>query len=330
MTTRKHATIREIAKAAGVSTATVSRAFSKPEMLSPGTVEKVRQVAADLHYVPNRSARALSTGRQGAIAIIVSDIANPFFSPLIRGIERQCDSADVLVLLGDTDETAAKESTLLGKLLHQSDGVILAAPRSGDAELTAHARQTSMVLVNRDLDGVSQVLIDSAIGMRQAVAHLAELGHQHLVYAAGPADSWANGERRKAIMSAARRHKVKVTTLKALRPTHEAGIKLAPDVVASGATAVIAFDDILGQGIMAGIWAAGLSVPDDMSVIGCDDITAARSYPAMTAISADVIAAGERAAETLLEVIQEGRAQEPVIIPTRLVVRDSTGPARSR
>ena len=332
VTSRKYATIREIAVAAGVSTSTVSRAFSRPEMLSPETVARVQQVATDLAYVPNRSARALSTGLQGAIAIVVSDIANPFFPPLIRGIERCSDAADVLVLLGDTDETAAKEATLLAKLAHQADGVVLAAPRSDDGELTALSERFPLVLVNRELPGVPQVLIDSAAGMTEGVAHLADLGHTRLAYAPGPAGSWANDQRHQAIIRAAAERGIEVVVLDNERPTHEAGIALVPKLVESRATAVIAFDDVLGQGILAGLGAAGVAVPEQMSVIGCDDTVAARAFPAMTAIAGDNELAGEKAAETLLALVRDddsGDRPEPVVLPTRLVVRDSTGPANA-
>jgi len=326
---RKHATIREVAIAAGVSTSTVSRAFSRPEMLSPETVETVRRVADGLAYVPNRSARALSTGLHGTIAIIVSDIANPFFAPLIRGIERRCDATDVLVLLGDTDETVAKETTLLTKLAHQADGVVLAAPRSGDDALAALHQSTPLVLVNRELPGVPQVLIDTATGMTEAVAHLAEHGHSRVAYAPGPAGSWSNAQRQEAITRAAAERDMEVVVLANERPTHEAGIALVPKLVESRATAVIAFDDVLGQGILAGLGGAGVPVPEQMSVIGCDDTVASRAFPAMTAIAGDIELAGERAAETLLRLVggRSGTATpEPVVLPTHLVVRDSTGP----
>lgn len=328
MSSRKPATIREIARAAGVSTSTVSRAFSRPEMLSAATVDTVRRVADELAYVPNRSARALSTGLQGAIAIIVSDIANPFFAPLVRGIERQCDRQDVLVLLGDTDETVAKEATLLAKLARQADGVILAGPRSADDEIAALSAQVPLVLVNRELAGVPQVLIDTATGMREAVAHLAGLGHRRLAYAPGPAESWSNAQRQAAVESAAAETGIEVVVLDNERPTHEAGIALVPTILESRATAVIAFDDVLGQGILAGLGTGDVPVPDQISVIGCDDTVAARTFPAMTAIAADIELAGEQAAATLLALVRGGEeSPEPVVLPTHLVVRASTGPA---
>lgn len=333
MTSRKHATIREIAAAAGVSTSTVSRAFSRPDMLSPETVAEVQRIAAELAYVPNRSARALSTGLHGTIALVVSDIANPFFAPLIRGIEQRCDVADTLVLLGDADESAGKEITLIAKLAHQADGVIVAGPRSDDAGLRALAAHTPMVLVNRHLDGVAEVVVDTARGMRQAVDHLATHGHSLIAYAPGPADSWANTLRHTAIQEAANAIGIDVVVLDNERPTHEAGLALTSRIVESRATAVIAFDDVLGQGIIAGLGTAGIAVPDQISVIGCDDTVAARTFPAMSAIAADLEQAGSLAADTLFSVIASaglGPVPDPIEVPTTLVVRDSTGPVVDR
>ncbi len=327
MNSRKSATIREIAAAAGVSTSTVSRAFSRPHMLSPETVAEVQRIAAELAYVPNRSARALSTGLHGTIALVVSDIANPFFAPLIRGIEQRCDEADDLLLLGDADESAAKELTLVAKLAHQADGVIVAGPRAGDLELLAMAAHTPMVLVNRAIDGIAQVLVDTARGMRQAVDHLVTHGHTLIAYAPGPADSWSNSLRRAAVLEAALATGIDVVMLDNERPTHEAGLALTSRIVESRATAVIAFDDVLGQGILAGLGTAGIAVPDKISVIGCDDIVAARTFPALTAISADLESVGQQAADILFAVIR-GEHPDPIQVPTHLVMRDSTGPSR--
>lgn len=324
---QKSPTIREIAAAAGVSTSTVSRAFSRPSMLSAGTVALIRGIAAELAYVPNRSARALSTGLHGTIALVVSDIANPFFAPLIRGIEQRCDEADNLLLLGDADESADKELTLIAKLTNQADGVIVAGPRADDAELSALANHTPMLLVNRSIDDVCQVLIDTGRGMRQAVDHLVTHGHTLIAYAPGPADSWANTLRRGAVLEAALATGIDVVMLDNERPTHEAGLALTSRIVESRATAVIAFDDILGQGILAGLGTAGISVPEQISVIGCDDIVAARTFPALTAISADLESAGQQAADALFALIR-GEEPAPLHVPTHLVVRDSTGPSR--
>jgi len=191
----------------------------------------------------------------------------------------------------------------------------------------AMARHTPLVLVNRAIDGIPQVLVDTARGMRQAVDHLVTHGHTLIAYAPGPADSWSNSLRRAAILEAALATGTDVVMLDNERPTHEAGLALTSRIVESRATAVIAFDDVLGQGILAGLATAGIAVPDKISVIGCDDIVASRSFPSLTAISADLEAAGQQAADALFAAIR-GEHPEPIQIPTRLVVRDSTGPSQ--
>ncbi|MFD2032839.1 LacI family DNA-binding transcriptional regulator [Ancylobacter dichloromethanicus] len=123
-------TIRLVAQEAGVSQATVSRAFSQPELLTPATVEKVLGTALRLGYVPNQVARALSTGRTGNIALILPDVANPFFSALMRGAQAQAYKRGYATFLGDSDETAHLEDMLLGKLAAQVDGFVLASPAS--------------------------------------------------------------------------------------------------------------------------------------------------------------------------------------------------------
>ena len=119
-------TISQVAKASGVSRATVSRAFSRPEMLTEETVRRVKEVAGKLGYVPNQVARALSTGRHGNVALIVSDVANPFFPPLIRAAQLRADQAGLCVFLGNSDEDPVREELLVGRFFGQVEGLVLA------------------------------------------------------------------------------------------------------------------------------------------------------------------------------------------------------------
>ena len=127
--TRGSITIGDVAAKAGVSRATVSRAFTRPNLLTPAVVEQVRRIADELGYVPNRIARALSTGRFGTLALLVPDIANPFFPPLIRAAQARADALGYAVFLGDSDETPDREDRLLAKLAPQVDGFVVASPR---------------------------------------------------------------------------------------------------------------------------------------------------------------------------------------------------------
>jgi len=321
-------TIREVAEAAGVSRATVSRAFTRPDLLRPETVERVREVAARLGYTPNVVARALSTGRYATIALVVPDIANPFFPPLMRGAQQAADAAGYSVVLGDSDESPAREDVLLTKFAHQVEGVVLASTRMPSARVREHATRRPLVLVNRDIPGVPRVLIDSASGMAQAVEHLADLGHRRLAYVSGPASSWSNQQRRRAVRRVAAARGLEVATVQASRPTYAAGIECTSALLAARVTAVVAFDDAVAQGILAGLSAAGVAVPDDVSVVGCDDVVADTTTPPLTAVSAPTRMAGQLAVEVLLRILGDDDVADPRhVLDSELIVRATTGPA---
>ena len=158
------ATIADVATAAGVSRATVSRAFGRPGMLRQETVEHVLTVAGRLGYTPNRVAQALSTGRFANLAVVVPDIANPFFPPLIRAAQGRADRAGYAVFLGDADEDPDREDVLLRQLGTQVEGFVLASSRMADDLIQAHAERRPLVLINRDVPGIPRVLIDTTRG----------------------------------------------------------------------------------------------------------------------------------------------------------------------
>ncbi|WP_238334674.1 LacI family DNA-binding transcriptional regulator [Kribbella amoyensis] len=319
-------TINQVAEAAGVSKSTVSRAFSRPEMITAETVAHVMEVATRLGYVPNHTARALSTGRAGTVAIVVPDIANPFFPPLIRGAQAAADQAGFSLLLGDSDEDPTREDVLVGKLGPQTDGIVLASSRMTEEQILAHAERRPLVLINRDVPGLPRVLIDTATGIEAAVEHLAGLGHRHLVYVSGPASSWSNAQRRHAVRAAGRRLGVKVTAVAARRSTYDAGVQRTEAILASGASAAIAFDDLLAQGVLAGLAERGMRVPDEFSVIGCDDVLAATMYPPLTTVSAHGGDAGRAAVDLLLSSLDGARADVRRELDTSLVLRSTTAP----
>jgi len=293
------ATIGTVAQAAGVSRATVSRAFGQPHRLRPETVERVRAVASELGYTPNPVAQALSTGRSGNLALVVPDIANPFFPPMIRAVQGQAERAGYAVFLGDADEDPNREDVLLTRLARQVDGFVLASSRMSAARIREQAERRPLVLVNRDVAGIPRVLIDTAGGVARAVERLAELGHRRIAYLNGPARSWSNTQRLKAVRAAGARFDVAVVPLPARRPTFEAGRQAVPELLGSGARAVVAFDDLVGHGVLAGLGERGLSVPADFSVVGCDDVLAAQAYPPLTTVSARSAEAGTAAVELL-------------------------------
>ncbi|MCL2551086.1 MAG: LacI family transcriptional regulator [Actinomycetia bacterium] len=321
-------TIGDVAAAADVSRATVSRAFSRPELLRPETVDHVKAVAERLGYTANRAAQALSTGRFGNIAMVVPDVANPFFPPMVRTVQSRAEQADLAVFLGDADESAEREAKLAARFSPQVDGFILASPRLSAERIWELADKRPVVLVNRDVEGIPRVLIDSSGGMTEGVVHLKRLGHRRIAYLAGPRDSWSDQQRRSAITRAAAAAGMEVEVIEVGRPSYTAGRSAVSALVAAGATAAVAFDDVVSQGVLAGLELRDIAVPRDFSLMGCDDTLAALTTPAMTSVSAASAAAGTAAADLLVRMLETGRAEpERLTVATHLVVRATTGPA---
>jgi len=322
-------TIDVIARELGISRSTVSRAFTKPHLLRSETVERVLATAESLGYAPNKAARALSTGYHGVIALIVPDIANPFFPPLIRAAQVGADRQDFCVLLGDSAENPDQETRLITRFTPQVDGFVLVSSRLPDAVLATHASRRPMVLINRDTPRVPRVLVDSHTGVAQAVAHLAELGHERLAYVGGPTSSWSDQQRRRGIATARAEHGMTALTMLQAKPaTYAGGVAAVEAILASGATAVLAFDDVVAHGVLAGLAERRVRVPEDISVVGCDDVFAATTYPPLTTISLSCADAGEVAVSVLLDLVG-GRKLGDVrySLDSRLVVRATTGPA---
>lgn len=326
---RTRPTINQVAEAAGVTKSSVSRAYTRPEMLSEETVRKIFAAAERLGYVPNHTARALSTGRHGNIALIVPDVANPFFPPLIRAAQSEADRSDYCVFLGNSDEKPKQEDKLIGRFGGQVEGFLLVSSRLSDEQIVDHAARRPVVLINRDVEGIPRVLIDSATGVTEAVEHLASLGHKKLVYVGGPHGSWSNKQRRAAVRRSARALGLEVVVIANEFAAFEAGRRVTPSVLSSGATAAIAFDDLTAQGMLAELLDRGVSVPTEFSVVGCDDVLGATTYPSLTTVSNRSVEAG-KAALTLLIDILENQAIRDVryVLNTNLVVRNTTGKAR--
>ncbi|MCB8823332.1 LacI family DNA-binding transcriptional regulator [Microvirga rosea] len=318
-------TISQVAQAAGVSRATVSRTFSRPDLLKPETIKRVHEVAEKIGYVPNQVARALSTGRAGNIALVVPDIANPFFPPLIRAAQARADHAGYAVFLGDSDEQPEREDMLLTKMAAQVEGFILASPRLDEERVRAHAARRPLVLINRDIEGLPRILMDVSVGIAAAIEHLASLNHRHIAYVSGPPASWANQQRQQAAVRTAEKLGIHLTTVPAYHPNHEAGRKAAGELAQLPVTATIAFDDLVAQGIMAGLADLGWRIPQEMSIVGFDDVLAATTYPPLTTVAAHSADAGTQAVKLLTEVLSRGQIRdECIIIPTELIVRATT------
>lgn len=320
-------TIRDVARASGVHVSTVSRAFSAPHLVNPETRTRVLAVAEDLGYRPNRAARALTTGRTHNLGLIVADISNPFFPPLIKAAQAQARMRDYHVFVADTDEDPKVEEELIHTLTKQVDGVLLCSPRLTNRTIERLHEEVPFVLVNRRVKGMATVLMDVARGARLAVEHLTGLGHRRIALVTGPTGSWTSKEMQEAV---AAMPDVDVAFLGPNQPTELGGRSVAADVVASGATGVLAYNDLVAIGLIEALAERGLNVPGDISVIGVDDIVAGRlGRPKLTTIAMPTAAAGRIAVDMLLQSVDSQAATGVTMLETTLIVRESTGEAHS-
>ncbi|WP_084129070.1 LacI family DNA-binding transcriptional regulator [Demequina sp. NBRC 110055] len=318
------ATLQEVAVAAGVSPATASRALSTPASVSIERRHRVLEAAERLGYRPNRSAQDLASGRSRHIGLVVPDLANPYFATVAKGVQAQARGAHRSVLVADTDEDVRAEREILGDLQPNVGGLLLCSPRLPEDEVRDAATRGPLVIVNREVAGLASVSFDVASGVRAALEHLKALGHTRVAYVGGPASSWSDARRRAALGDVSG---VEIVDIGGHRPIHQGGVAAADLIVAAGATAVLAYNDLVALGVMSRLTARGLDVPGDISVVGFDDIPAA-SYasPALTTVALPLTRAGHEAT-TLLDGLDTAAAPPTVRLAVELVVRDSTGPA---
>lgn len=324
------ATIRDVARAAGVSPSTVSRVYTMPDMVSDGSRTVVRRAAERLGYAPNRAARGLITGRTGNLGVIVPDLSNPFFPSVVKGVQARAHDADYAVFLADTDEDSTAESGLVRALAKQVDGLILCSPRMGEDDLRAVVGETTIVLLNRRMGRTPSVTFDNGEGMRQAVTHLRALGHQRIAWVGGPKASWSNKERVRGLRAAASSFGLELDLVGNFPPHFAGGVAAADLLIAAGTTAVIAYNDVMALGLISRLRDRGFAVPDDVSVVGIDDIPMGGMYsPALTTVALAKEQAGRAAVDLLLSLFQQpGRADGARReLPTHLLVRGSTGVA---
>jgi LacI family transcriptional regulator len=330
--TDRAVTIYDVAREAGVAPSTVSRAFSRPGRVSSETAERVRTVAERLGYRTNPLARALSTAHTNLVACVISDIANPFYSEIVRGAQDAAATAGYTLLLADTRESDRVERTALERALPIVDGVVLASSRMSDSAIRMMSKQKPVVVLNRAVADVPCVVTDNPRGARRAAEHLGEKGHDHITYVAGPEASWADGMRWRSLREAALELGLTVRRIGPFRPDVAGGVQAAEQLRREPTSAVIAYNDQLAIGLLRGLDGMGVRVPRDVSVIGFDNIFAADLVsPRLTTVAAPLHTEGVTATQHLLAMIEGARPRtvQPVVLPIRLVVRASTA-QRSR
>jgi len=329
---RTKPTISDVALHVGVATSTVSRALMQPGRVSDEMRLRVEAAAKELGYVPNPQARSLTSGRTLNIALFIPDITNPSFFDIMRGTQAEASARGYRLLLVDTEASAGAEARAFAGLSTSVDGVISASSRLSDEQLLDVGQRTPLVVVNRDVEGLQSVLIDTASGMVHALEHLVSLGHRHVAYLSGPERSWSNRRQWDAIQSASQRLGVECVKLGPFSPTMQSGAAAADSALNEGATACLSFNDLIAIGALVRFSERGLPVPEQMSVVGCDNIFGADfCHPTLTTIAAPFEQAARIATELLLNGLQYGEStsQESEPLPSYLKIRQSTGPAPS-
>lgn len=326
----KTATIYSIAETLGVSPSTVSRAFSRPEMVKPEVRERILGTARELGYSPNRAARGLATGRTGVIGMLVPDVENPFFPPLIRAVQVAARAQDAELLLIDSDLSATAEHDLVGRIRLQVDGLIIASPRLTVPQLDDVLAGIPAVIVNRPASALPTVVCDNTSALQEIADHLHGLGHRRMALLRGPREAWAAEYRAEAVRSWAAGRDVEVIELGPFEAQFEHGRDAADQVLSAEATAVFAFDDLMAAGVVSHLNDHGRSVPVDLSVVGCDDVLLARTMtPSLTTVAAPFDAMGRAAVDALGKLLA-GRPAESLVLPGTAVLRESVGTIPSR
>ncbi|TFB68201.1 LacI family transcriptional regulator [Cryobacterium glaciale] len=327
-------TIRDVAQIAGVSISTVSRALASPDKVSAVTRVLVEDTARTMGYRANRAARGLVTGRTTSIGLVVPDLENPFFGSICKGVQARARSAGYSVFIADTDEDPSLEDEAVRNLTKQVDGVIICSARSTDAALQQAAGDGPLVLVNRALPGVPSITFDNGGGARVVMRHLIALGHRRIAYVAGPVTSWSNRERTLALQAfAAESDHVDLIELGNFPPVFSGGMQAADLAVASGATAIVAFNDLVAVGVIERLRQRGLQVPADLSVTGFDNVPVSTLvWPNLTTVDFPRIQMGRASVDALLDTVLHRTSIRPAItqIPVELVVRQSTAPPPQR
>lgn len=331
---KTRATIYDVARAAGVSPATVSRVISGRSTVAPDTREHVVAVAESLGYRINRLARSLSSRTSDMVALLLPDIANPFFSALVKGVQAAAFQHGWTTLVCNTEADPELERAYLDGLVSRQVEYVLAVGLSLDRDTVDRyaAAGLTFIALDRPISHASSVVVqsDNRLGAELAVRHLVELGHRRIAHLAGPADVDLSRDRRRGYADA----------------LAAAGLPADPDLVvecefsASGGerafaeldrrgvdfTALFAADDLIATGALSAALSSGRTVPGDLSVVGFDDALPARyTAPALTTVRQDADALGACAVQ-VIATPEDERPRDAVVLPVSLVVRGSTGP----
>lgn len=312
--------LTDVATLAGVSLATASRAFKDPGRLASETRQRVMAAASELGYdvpVPNGSR---------TFGVVVPDTSNAVFAALIKSIQNQAWYGRHRMMLADTDEDAGREQEILGRMSREVDGIVLCSPRLSPELIRQATGSSPLVIINGEAEDIPRILMDADQGLSQAVEHLHALGHRKVAYVPGPASSWANLRRSDLVARFCAERGIELVTVGNQSATVLGGLAAAASVVSSGATAVVAYNDLVALGVQSGARALGKHCPEDLSIIGIDDLdVAAAAEPGLTSVRVDIARSGSLGLEMLLEqIVGKPQTNETIHLKSQLVVRHST------
>ncbi|PUA28019.1 MAG: LacI family transcriptional regulator [Cellvibrio sp. 79] len=329
--------IRDVARLAGVSVATVSRALSNPEKVSPESLDKVHKAIAEVGYRPNMLARNFRSARAYAVVVLVPDIANPFYSLFIRALEDRAHQKGYAVLLGDTRGTPERELEYIRRVeTRLADGIVQLRPSSEKSQNNIPADVPCVNACGCEYTTGPAIRIDNRGAAKSMVNYLISLGHKRIGVISGLKDNPHAIDRLEGYKEA----------------IAEAGIPFEKDLIAEGdftmwsglnaafqfcnmknrPTAIFSMNDEMAIGAMQTLKNQGIRIPEDISVTGFDDIAYAKySDPSLTTISQPAEEMGKMAMDMLLKVIEgEPLSQRECVLPTEFIIRKSTGPAPGR
>jgi LacI family transcriptional regulator len=341
---RKRPTMEDVAKAAGVSKATVSRVLAGIESGStPATAEKVRQTALRLGYVVNSIAASLRSRQSFTIGLILADVSNPFFGGIASGVESRLSQTGYSVILGNTGNSPAREKALVKVLVEkQIDGLIAAtSASSSDHFREAQERGVQVVLVDSEVPDLEAdtVTIDNRATAEAVVSHLLDLGHRRIAIVTGPMEAAFDRQRLEGYMRALAARSVPFDDRLVLRANllSDGGGQAVGRILQlqDRPTAIFATNNMMTLGVLVGLTRARIRVPQDMSLVGFDDQDwYSVCHPPLTAVANPAYEMGHAAADRLLAQLggkneRPDRPVERLTLDAPLIFRDSTAPPRS-
>jgi LacI family transcriptional regulator, galactose operon repressor len=328
-------TIGDVAKRAGVSTMTVSRVINNSGYISRETRERVEQAIAELGYVPNMLARSLRFKKTKTIALVLTDITNPFFTTVARGVEDTASEQGFSVIFCNTDESQDDETEYLNLLVQkQVDGVVLVPAHSASESIIFLREQNvPVVVLDRRIPGIEVDLVrcDSEAGGYQLTRHLLELRHRRIGILSGPLGVSTATDRlagyRRAMQEAGLERSEFFGSFK-----DNDGYRMAQEALAldPNPTALFATNNLVAIGCLRALREAGIRVPEDISVVTFDDLPPAMVFdPFLTVVSQPAYEMGQQATGLLLDRLAgKGESQpQEIILPTQFIIRQSSGPA---